>query len=46
MTKEAENRQEQLRELLTGGAEPRRTIVLQTMEQLEEVYGKEILSKL
>lgn len=46
MTKEAENRQEQLRELLTGGAEPRHAIVLQTMEQLEGVYGKEILSKL
>lgn len=37
---------EKMQKLLTGGAEPRRTIVLQTMEQLEEVYGKEILSKL
>lgn len=37
---------EKMQELLTGETEPRHTIVLQTMEQLEEVYGKEILSKL
>lgn len=42
MTNEVAKRQEQL----TGGEEPRRTIVLQTLEQLEEVYGKGILSKL
>lgn len=46
MAKETEKRQERLTELLTGGAEPRRAIVLQTMEQFEDVYGKEILSKL
>lgn len=40
-----EKRQELL-ELLTSGGEPRRAIVVQTLEQLEEVYGKEILSKL
>ena len=34
---------EKMQELLTSGTEPRRTIVLQTMEQLEEVYGKEII---
>lgn len=45
MTKRTEKRQELL-ELLTSEGEPRRAIVLQTMEQLEEVYGKEILSKL
>ena len=37
---------EKMQELLTGGAEPRRAIVVQSMEQLEEVYGKGILSKL
>ena len=37
---------EKMQELITGGAEPRHAIVLQTMEQLEEVYGKENLSKL
>lgn len=42
MTKEVEKRQK----LLTGGEEPRRAIVVQTLEQLEEVYGKGILSKL
>ena len=37
---------EKMQELLKGEGEPRRAIVLQTMEQLEEVYGKENLSKL
>ena len=45
MTKSTEKRQELL-ELLTSEGVPRRTIVLQSMEQLEEVYGKENLSKL
>lgn len=46
MPKETDKRQEQLRELLTGGTEPRRAIVVQSMEQLEKVYRKENLSKL
>lgn len=45
MTKGTEKRQELL-ELLTSEGEPRRAIVVQSMEQLEEVYGKGILSKL
>ena len=40
-----EKRQELL-ELLTSEGEPRRAIVVQTLEQLEDVYGKGILAKL
>lgn len=39
-------KRQELLELLTSGGEPRRAIVVQTLEQLEKVYGKEILSKL